>query len=108
MRKRGERGTAALEFVVLLPLLVTVGLIVLQGAAAMWTMNATSEAARTAARAYSLGYDPGAAANASLPGALVVRNLQLIGPDHGVRITVGVPKVSPLPRFQVTRTVQMP
>jgi hypothetical protein len=105
---RRERGQASLELVGLVPLLVVGAMLVLQAGAAMWTLSSTAEATREAARAYSLGRDPAAAAEASLPGSLHVAQISTFGPGHGVRLTVDVPKVGPVPQFHVTREVVMP
>jgi len=93
---------------VLVPILLLVGLYAFQAAVAMWTMTSTNEATREAARAFSLGRDPSAAASAALPGALEVDTLQTVGPGHGVRLSVTVPRVAPMPAMQVTREVIMP
>jgi hypothetical protein len=106
--RRSERGQAALELVGLLPLLLLFGSFALQAGAAMWTASSVSEAARSSARAYSLGGDPVAAAGASLPGGLRVKALSYVGPGHGVRLSADVPRVSLLPTFTVTRQVVLP
>jgi hypothetical protein len=103
-----ERGTAGIEMVGLLPLVLIAGMLTLQAGAAMWTASTTSEAARSAARAYSLGLDARGAAEGSLPGSIKVVSVTLFGPEHGVRLTTEVPRVSPLPAFRVTRQVIMP
>ncbi|MBT0772631.1 pilus assembly protein [Kineosporia sp. J2-2] len=105
---RGDRGQSSLEFALLAPVLLVVGLYVFQVAVAMWTMTSTGEATREAARAFSLGRSPEAAAAAALPGALDVAGLETIGPGHGVRLTVQVPRVAPMPAMRVTREVVMP
>lgn len=105
---RGSRGSASLELVALLPLLFAVALLALQGGAVVWVMSSTSEAARAAARAASLGQDPRVAAEQSLPGGLTLVGFQTVGPGHGVRLDVRVPRVSPLPEYTVTRWAVMP
>ncbi|GLY13857.1 pilus assembly protein [Kineosporia rhizophila] len=107
-RPGGERGQSSLEIAVLLPIVLVVGLYVFQAAVAMWAMTSANEATRQAARAYSLGQDPASAAEAALPGALDVASVQTTGPGHGVRLTVQVPRVAPMPTFRITREVVMP
>jgi Flp pilus assembly protein TadG len=108
-RGRRDRGVAAVEVLALYPVLILLATFALQAGAAMWTVSATNEAARTAARAYSLGHDPEAAAERSLPGAMRVLDLQTFGGSaHGVHLEVQVPRVSPLPRFTVTREAVLP
>ena len=103
-----EGGVAALETVALLPWLVVLAVACLQLAAAVWTATSTDLAVRQAARADSLGRDPRLAAERALPAGLSVKRLERFGPDNGVRLVVGVPRVSPLPRFDVTRTLELP
>jgi TadE-like protein len=107
-RGRRERGQASIELVALLPVLVLGGSFALQAGAAMWAASSTTEATREAARAFSLGRDPRAAAEASLPGGLHVSDLSTFGPGHGVRLTVVIPRVAPMPHLRVTRQVVMP
>jgi hypothetical protein len=112
--RRGERGQAGLELVGMLPVLVLGALMLLQFAAAMWTITSTNEAARNAARAYSR--DPGVdldgartVAENSLPGALDVKEFADAGRGgHGIRLTVEIPSVIILDLPEVTREVVMP
>ncbi len=92
----------------MLPVVALVVSLVLQYVAAAYVAQVSDDAARQAARAYSLGRDPAAAADASLPGGLVAATVATFGPDHGVRITVRVPRLSPLPVSTVTRAAVMP
>ena len=107
-RRRDEGGLAALEAVALLPWLLVITLAALQLAAAVWTATSADLAVRQAARADSLGRDARLAAERALPAGLSVKRLERFGPDSGVRLVVGVPRVSPLPRFDITRTVELP
>ncbi len=114
----GERGTAALETVALLPLIIVAGLLVLQGGIALWTVVEADTAVRSAARAASLSDSPvdaaRDAAKNSLPG-LLARDMAdpavapLADPD-GVRVTltVGIPGWSSLGLGPVTRHADMP
>lgn len=106
-RARREKGQASLEVVALLPVVLLVGLLAFQAGVAIWTISSTTEAARAAARAFSLGRDPEAAANASLPGSLEA-NVTTFGPDHGVELTVQIPQVTPIGLGPVVRRVVMP
>lgn len=101
---------AAVEAAALVPILLVMATFVLQGAAAIWTVTATDVAVRQAARAESLGAPGGgrAAAEDALPGALSVKRIRYFGPDRGVNLEVEVPRVSFLPQFTVSRTIEMP
>ena len=109
MTRRDERGSAGLELVALLPLLLVVAMMVLQVGGVAYAASSAQEAARAAARAASLGQDPGTAARESLPSSLRISALSVFGSSgHGVRLTVDVPSVSVLPTFQVTREAELP
>lgn len=104
-RFRRERGTASIEVVGLVPLLILVAMMVLQLGVAGWTASQTAEAARQSARAQSLGEDPRAAAEQALPGALRVDRIAAGGDT--VTLWVDVPRVSLLPGLTVSRSVSM-
>lgn len=103
-----EAGVASIEIVALTPLLVLVTIMTLQGGAAVWTVTATDNAARQAARAEALGQDPRQAAEAALPSGLVLERISHFGPDHGIVVVVRIPRVSPLPQMTVTRSAELP
>lgn len=106
---RRDHGSASIELVGLLPVVVLTCLALMQGAAAVYATQAASDAARQAARAYSLDRDAGAAARASLPSGLdLAGEPQRYGPGHGVRVTVRIPRLVPLGPATVTREAQMP
>ena len=90
---RSHRGQASVEFVVLLPLLVVVGLGAWQVAVAGHVLWAGGAAARAAARAEAVGGDAAAAARRLLPrrvrGAARIRAAD----DGAVRIDVPIPTV---------------
>ena len=65
--KAGERGSAALEAAVLIPLAMGVLVVIVQIFAMAYASHGVSQAARDGARAYSLGQSPQSAAAASLP-----------------------------------------
>lgn len=67
---RSERGTATLEFVGVLPLILLVSLIAVQLVVAGFTLWSASVSARAGARAAHLGFDPVAAARSALPGPM--------------------------------------
>ncbi len=75
----GERGQAAVEFVVLLPIIVLLALAGWQAVIVGQAVWMSGAAARAAARASALDEDPRAAARSVLPGSLA----------HGVRVKVG-------------------
>lgn len=105
---RDDRGTASLELVGLLPVVViTMGLL-LQGGAALYAVQGTSDAVRQAARAYSLGLDVDQAAADALPGGLRVKAVQAYGPDHTVRLTVSIPRLVAVGPATVTRVAVLP
>jgi hypothetical protein len=108
-----DRGTASIEFAVLLPLLLFAGLVALQVGAVMWTAVSTSEAARQTARAAMLndrhpspGYDLEAVADDSLPDPLQVLNSRIN--RHRVELDVRAPRVVPGFSFTVTRSADLP
>jgi Flp pilus assembly protein TadG len=107
-RERGDGGGASLEVVGLLPVVVAIVLAVMQGAAAVYATQAATDAARQAARAASLGQAPGPAAQAALPGGLSTQSVTTFGPDHGVRVTVAIPRIVPLGPPTVTREAVLP
>lgn len=103
-----DGGVASVEVVALLPWLLVIALAALQLAATVWTVTSADLAVRQAARAGSLGRDPRVAAERALPAGLSVKRLERFGPDNGVRLVVGVPRVSLIPSFDITRTVELP
>lgn len=107
-----DRGSAALETVALLPLVILVGSLLFQLGVAVWATNAADTAARSAARAVTLGGDALTAANSSLPGALRVApgDITTVSGRDEVRVTlrVGIPRVSVLPDLTVQRGAVMP
>lgn len=106
--QREDRGSASIELVGLMPVVVIACLILFQGAAAVFAIQGTTDAARQAARADSLGQDPRAAAEAALPGGLEVDRLESYGPGHGIRISVRIPDLLPGPGLTVTREAVLP
>ncbi len=108
MPSERDRGQGSLEFMALVPLVLAALVVALQVMTLAYTAHAASQAARDAARAYSLDQSPTAAAQASLPGAISLVNVVTFGPDHGVRVTVEAPSMLFLTDRRMTRTVTMP
>lgn len=107
-RARRDRGVASLELVGLLPLVALVVSMILQLVASAYTADAAESAARAAARAYSLGQDPTAAARHSLPSGIQPVSVTVHGPHHAATVTVRIPRTSVLPLHDVRKTVVMP
>lgn len=103
-----DRGSASVELVALVPLVLTVLVLALQVLVMSYTVHGASQAARDGARAYSLDESPRAAAEASLPGAVSLVSVSTFGPDHGVRVVVEAPPILFLTDRQITRSVTMP
>ncbi|MBF5080227.1 hypothetical protein F1641_00245 [Quadrisphaera sp. INWT6] len=113
-RARTDAGSLAVELVAVVPVLLVVTLLCVQGFGAVSAVEATQRAARDAARAASLGEDPVAAARADLPLAGELRRVSTGGGcgDVCVRVDVevplGVPGFVTLVRLPVSRTAAMP
>ncbi|GAA1633592.1 TadE/TadG family type IV pilus assembly protein [Georgenia ruanii] len=102
-----ERGSAALEMLGVLPVVVLVALATLQVLAGVYTVHAANQAVRDGARAASLGGSVAAAVDRSLPGTLTPRELS--GTGGKVRLVLDVPRMAPfIPELRVTRTAVMP
>ena len=69
-RKADPSGQAAVELVVIVPLLIVVLAVVAQLAVAGYALWTAGDAARAGARAATVGGDPEAAARSALPGWL--------------------------------------
>jgi len=109
---RRDRGSAGLEVVALLPIVIFVGSLMLQLGVAVWTTVAADTAVRSAARADTLRLDPLDAANSSLPGSLRVNpggiNVARSSGTVQVTLRIDIPRVSVLPVFTVQRDAVMP
>lgn len=105
---RRSRGSASIEMVVLTPMVLVMMVLAFQVIAVTYTTHAASQAARDAARAFSLAQSPEAAARSSLPSGVSLVSTTPFGPHHGVRVVVNGPKMLPGPFRQVTREVTMP
>ena len=108
MRRRNQRGSSAIEAAVLIPLVMGVLLMIAQIFAMAYATHGTSQAARDAARAYSLGQSPQSAAAASLPSGVSLVSVSTFGPHHGVTVTARAPSIVVLTDRTVSRSVTMP
>ncbi|MFC3689741.1 hypothetical protein [Aquipuribacter hungaricus] len=108
-RRGGDRGSVSLELVGMLPVLALAVALTFEVAATLWTVTATDQAVRAAARAYSLDGTgaAGVAARDSLPGPMKDQVVVATGGDT-VRVEVTVPGLSVLPDHTVTRELVMP
>ncbi|HET8615220.1 MAG TPA: TadE/TadG family type IV pilus assembly protein [Actinomycetales bacterium] len=106
----GDRGSASLEFLGILPLLGIAFLAALQLVFAYAAANSTSAAARAAARAVSQGASATAAAEAAVPGWLKDDiSVSTSAVDGQVVIRTRGPKVLPLvPDYTVRRSAWFP
>lgn len=106
-----QRGSAALEFVAVMPFFLLVALGGLQIGVTGWTTTLTTDSARAAARAASLGQSPVAAAHEALPAGLTATAVSggHVANGYTYTVTVKVPSVFPIwDSGTVTRTVSMP
>ena len=107
MRRRRDGGSASLELVGLVPVIVLVMGVLLYAASAVYTVHAANQAARDGARALSLGRPVPAAVERSLPGAVELERITY-PPTGGVRLQVQTVKVGFLPQMTVTRHAVLP
>lgn len=102
-----DRGSASLEVVGLLPVVVVAVLALVQGAAAGYAVQATTDAVRQAARASSLGDSAAQAAEDALPLGLSVDAVQEPAEGHVV-LSVRIPRIVPIGPGVVTREADLP
>ncbi len=107
-RRARDGGSASLELLGMIPALGLAIVLTVQVAAALYALQATTDAVRQAARARSLGQPVGAAAQAALPGGLRVQGVAPFGDANGVRLTVGIPRILPIGPATVTREADLP
>lgn len=95
-RRREERGSAGVELVGMVPLLVLVTILCVEAFLAASSYSAAQKAARDAARAVAMGLDGRAAAEASLPRWTTLVAAERYGCD-GVcyRVELSVPLLVP-------------
>lgn len=113
--RAGDSGSVAVELVASVPILVGLTLCMAQGLAAVSAVEATSRAARDAARAASSpSTSPDGAVRDALPDWVRLRGVSVTPAGDGVRARVevevpyGVPGVLSAGQFTVTRTASMP
>lgn len=105
--RHGSRGSAPLEVLVMSAVVAFACLVALQIFSAMYAGQAASRAAWDAARAQSLGQNPRAAAEASLPGSVRVESISTSG--DGVHLSVRTREFLPLARIgTITRSAYVP
>jgi len=106
-RAGAEHGSASIEMVGALPVVVVVVLVLFQVCATVYATQAANQAVRDGARAMSLGRSVEAAVDDSLPGGLSAQRITYPGAG-AVRIEVRVPGLAFLPEVVVDRTAVMP
>jgi Flp pilus assembly protein TadG len=89
-RTTADRGQAAVEFAIALPLVVVLVLGIVQVVLVVRDQLAVELAAREAARAASVAGAPGAAASRAANAATSLRPLSVSTRVHGARVTVEV------------------
>lgn len=105
--RESDLGSAAIEMLGVLPIVVLVVLVLLQVCAFTVTVQAANQAARDGARALSLGRPVATAVDRSLPGSLSARSISYPG-GRAVRLEVDVPRVGIFPEMTVEREAEMP
>jgi Flp pilus assembly protein TadG len=103
-----DRGSAAIELLGVIPIVVMVILAILQGAAATFATQATNQAVRDGARALSMGQSAEIAVEQSLPGGLRAERITYVSGGQGIRLEVKVPRIGVFPALTVDRTAVMP
>lgn len=110
-RRFGERGSASLELMGILPLALVFAVLALQVGGFLWAITSTNEAVRDGARAQSLGLPGCAAARDSLTDTLKVTSCNA-GGTGSVRLSVEVPILpvvdNLVPDVTVTREAHLP
>lgn len=108
-RPRDERGSASLELVGLLPVIIVFGAAAFQVGAILWATTSVEEAAREAARAYALGEDGCGTAEDALGGGI---DLVSCSGGREVTLVAEIPMVLAardlVPEVRITKTAEMP
>lgn len=98
--RKGEEGTASVELIATVPLLLLAVLVAAQIALAGHALWSAGVAARAGARAVLVGADAAISARRALPGAL--RRGASVAAEEGVTVKVVVPRLLPvLPALRV-------
>lgn len=105
-RRRADRGSASLELVGLLPVVVLVICALLYASSVAFTVSSANQAVRDGARAMSLGRSAEAAVHRSLPDSISIKSLTY--PAGGVRLEVRTIPFPPFPQVTVVREATMP
>lgn len=87
-----ERGQASVELVALLPLIVVLGALLVQGVLAGWALWSAGAGARAAARAQAIGAAPLPAARGALPAGLR-EEVSVRTQGEQVRVRVRIPRL---------------
>ncbi len=106
-----DEGSALVEIVAILPVLVIAALVAVQMQLFVSTAVASENAARNASRAMRDGGDPHAAATHSLSSAEVARLGPVVVESERVTVTLTVPSVLgavSLPEWTVERSATIP
>ncbi|WP_179951094.1 TadE/TadG family type IV pilus assembly protein [Xylanimonas oleitrophica] len=109
MRRR-ERGSATLEILGLVPLVVVAAIALVQVCAFAYTVSGANQASRDGARALSTGsgyVQVAQAVDRSLPGSLRASTVRVESGERVV-VRVPVPRVGPFPAMTVERAATMP
>jgi hypothetical protein len=93
-RTDDDGGQASVELVALLPLILGIGLLLVQGVVVGWAEWSAGGAARAAARAHAVGAAPLPAARGAVAGGLRGATSVVTRSDH-VRVRVRVPTLVP-------------
>jgi TadE-like protein len=102
-----ERGTATLEVVGMIPLVILLVFVLVQTAIALYGITTAQTAARQGARAFSQGDDPSTVVRQSVPSWMGASS-ETFGPGHGVRAIVDVPDLIPAFDLRITKQTVMP
>jgi hypothetical protein len=104
---RCRDGQASIEFVALVPVLVLLSVLVLQGVLVGGTVWFVGGAARDAARAHAIGADPLRAARATLPRALAAGAEVRVADGDEVEVRLRVPSLTGLDLGTVAATAHL-
>lgn len=100
-----EEGTASVELVAVVPILLLGVLVAAQIGLAGQALWSAGLAARAGARAALVGGDPAAAARRALPPSL--RSAARVRESGGVSVRVEIPRLLPLPKLTVAAETRL-
>jgi len=112
-RIRGDEGTAVVELVGVVTMLLIVTMLCVQGLFISQVGAVAQQAARDGARAHAVGHDPETAAREQIPGWATVESISVTdaGDARRVAVTLRVPIVLPgitSQSFVVSRDAVLP